>query len=176
MINVTKLTVKVRFPNLFVSILNARHFEKPILRDSMSNIQKTITKIGKTNNTIAKKIVTFLYHLSLSAFSWLLSYLCLLRGFICVYKIHLYSLLSENLRMLIKNPISYFHIGTFLLSGKKVIFWNTGKQKLSCGISLFFTGLSGTVCRGREVFFCGGAWLMKCIYRGIKNNENVRSR
>ena len=40
MINVTKLTVKVRFPNLFVSILNARHFEKPILRDSMSNIQK----------------------------------------------------------------------------------------------------------------------------------------
>ena len=119
MINVTKLTVKVRFPNLFVSILNARHFEKPILRDSMSNIQKTITKIGKTNNTIAKKIVTFLYHLSLSAFSWLLSYLCLLRGFICVYKIHLYSLLSENLRMLIKNPISYFHIGTFLLSGKK---------------------------------------------------------
>lgn len=27
MINVTKLTVKVRFPNLFVSILNARHFE-----------------------------------------------------------------------------------------------------------------------------------------------------
>ncbi|HFV8595015.1 TPA: hypothetical protein ACIADC_005783, partial [Escherichia coli] len=63
----TKLTVKVRFPNLFVSILNARHFEKPILRDSMSNIQKTITKIGKTNNTIAKKIVTFLYHLSLSA-------------------------------------------------------------------------------------------------------------
>lgn len=115
----TKLTVKVRFPNLFVSILNARHFEKPILRDSMSNIQKTITKIGKTNNTIAKKIVTFLYHLSLSAFSWLLSYLCLLRGFICVYKIHLYSLLSENLRMLIKNPISYFHIGTFLLSGKK---------------------------------------------------------
>ncbi len=36
----TKLTVKVRFPNLFVSILNARHFEKPILRDSMSNIQK----------------------------------------------------------------------------------------------------------------------------------------
>lgn len=40
MINVTKLTVKVRFPNLFVSILIARHFEKPILRDSLSNIQK----------------------------------------------------------------------------------------------------------------------------------------
>lgn len=113
---------------------------------------------------------------TLSAFSLLLSYLCLLRGFICVYKIHLYSLFSKNLRMLIKNPISYFHIGTFLFSGKNVIFWNTGKQKLSCGISLFFTGLSGTVCRGREVFFCGGAWLMKCIYRGIKNNENVRSR
>lgn len=90
---------------------------------------------------------------TLSAFSWLLSYLCLLHGFICVYKIHLYSLFSENLRMLIKNPISYFHIGTFLLSEKNVIFWNTGKQKLSCGISLFFTGLSGTVCRGREVFF-----------------------
>lgn len=30
----------VRFPNLFVSILIARHFEKPILRDSLSNIQK----------------------------------------------------------------------------------------------------------------------------------------
>ena len=28
------------FPNLFVSILIARHFEKPILRDSLSNIQK----------------------------------------------------------------------------------------------------------------------------------------
>ena len=56
---------------------------------------------------------------TLSAFSLLLSYLCLLRGFICVYKIHLYSLFSKNLRMLIKNPISYFHIGTFLFSGKK---------------------------------------------------------
>lgn len=125
--------------------------------------RNTITKIGKTNNTIAKNS-----YFSVSP--------CLLRGFICVYKIHLSSLFSENLRMLIKNPISYFHIGTFLLSEKNVIFWNTGKQKLSCGISLFFTGLSGTVCRGREVFFCGGVWLMKCIYRGIKNNENVRSR
>ena len=81
--------------------------------------RNTITKIGKTNNTIAKKIVTFLYHPVYLCFFMLLSYLCLLRGFICVYKIHLYSLLSENLRMLIKNPISYFHIGTFLLSRKK---------------------------------------------------------
>ncbi|KDX83675.1 bacterial transferase hexapeptide repeat domain protein [Escherichia coli 2-222-05_S4_C2] len=43
-------------------------------------------------------------------------------GFICVYEIHLFSLFSENLRMLIKNPISYFHIGIFLLLGKNVIF------------------------------------------------------
>lgn len=56
---------------------------------------------------------------TLSAFSLLLSYLCLLRGFICVYKIHLSHYFLNNLRMLIKNPFSYFHIGTFLLSGKK---------------------------------------------------------
>lgn len=68
---------------------------------------------------------------TLSAFSLLLSYLCLLRGFICVYKIHLSHYFLNNLRMLIKNPFSYFHIGTFLLSGKNIIFWNTGKQKLS---------------------------------------------
>lgn len=84
MINVTKLTVKVRFPNLFVSILNARHFEKPILRDSMSNIQKTITKIGKTNNTIAKKIVTFLYHLSLCFFMATVVFMSVARFYLCV--------------------------------------------------------------------------------------------
>ncbi|ENA08877.1 bacterial transferase hexapeptide repeat domain protein [Escherichia coli P0298942.1] len=38
-------------------------------------------------------------------------------------------MLSENLRMLIKNPISYFHIGTFLLSRKKhhlLEYWKSG--------------------------------------------------
>lgn len=43
----------------------------------------------------------------------------------------------------------YWHI--FIIM-KKVIFWNTGKQKLSCGIS-FFIGLLGEVCRSREAFF-----------------------
>ncbi|STF52646.1 Uncharacterised protein [Escherichia coli] len=56
---------------------------------------------------------------TLSAFSLLLSYLCLLRGCICVYKIHLSHYFLNNLHMLIKNPFSYFHIGTFLFSEKK---------------------------------------------------------
>lgn len=47
--------------------------------------RNTITKIGKTNNTIAKKIVTFLYHpVSLCFFTATVIFMSVARFYLCI--------------------------------------------------------------------------------------------